>query len=194
MSFEIPVDKLWVRLKSEIEDGTIVNENWNWPVINSIMDELEITKNWREEIYHNFFYELKYVKRQPTRNLEWVDGCHVQLYDTYLCKDCGCVIQTRNDSEEFYYPLFCPVCNPTERFNWRYDVKDGSEHYKNLLDYVMFMKELHRKRSHWFWKRYLDLGFWLGRIKYKVKHSFMYKVNSKYRTEYEARLKKLGLS
>lgn len=193
MSFETHVDKLWDRLHSDCKNGTLVSKNWNWPEINSIMDDLGITENWRKEIFHNFKFELVHVKHKPTRNLEWVDGCHAQLYDTYLCKDCGCIIHTRDDNEDCFDPLFCPVCNPTERFSFAYDVNDGSEHYKDILAHNMNMKEYHRKRSHWFWKRYMDVGFWLSRIKYKIKHNFMHKVSAKYRIEYVERLKKLGL-
>lgn len=44
-------------------------------------------------------YEIKYVKKKPARNLEWVDGCHALLYDTYMCKDIENILKDRQRDE-----------------------------------------------------------------------------------------------
>ena len=182
MSFEQSVDKLWDRLESDIRNSTLASSNWNYPEIETIMDELEFTTYWRKEIFRNFRYELVNIKRRPTRNIEWVDGCHAQLYDTFICKDCGCIIHTRDDMEECFDPLFCPVCNPSEKFTWAYDVNDGSIHYQNVYKYNMCAKEYHRKMNHWFWKRLINFKLNVYyKIIWKIKHKFLYATKESYR-------------
>ena len=191
MSFEIHIDKLWDRLNEEIANDKFNSKNYIYPAINDIMDELEIGTTWRKEIWMNFMYEIKYVKKKPARNLEWVDGCHAQLYDTFMCKDCGCIIHTRDDVEDCLDPLYCPVCSPTENFTWAYDKNDGSEHYKNLYSHYMITKEYHRKTNHWFWKRWMNFGSNVGILKYKVTDKVMSKISSSYRLKKEERIKNL---
>ena len=194
MAFEQSVNKLWDRLKQDIENNVLVPENWNYPEINSIMDELKISYNWRKEIFNNFKYELIYLKKRPTRNLERVDGCHVQLYDTYICKDCGCIIHHRDDVEECFDSLFCPVCNPTDRFSRAYDINDGSEHYKQMYTGCMMAKEFHRKMNHWFWRRWINFKTAKSTYTYKIKHAILHKISAKYRVNYQERLKRLELN
>lgn len=193
MAFETQVDKLWDRLNEDITNDTFNSKHYLYPQINDIMDELGISKSWRKEIWTNFMYEVKYVKRKPARNLEWVDGCHAQLYDTFMCKDCGCFIHTRDDIEECFDPVFCPVCTPTERITWAYDVNDGSEHYKELYKHNMHMKEYHRKRGHWFWRRWMDFKTDVSIFKYRITDKVMSKISSSYRLKKEERLKKMRL-
>lgn len=191
MAFEKSVDKLWNRLKNDLDNGILIKEDWNYPAIEKIMDQEGIESFWRKEIFCNFFWELSNIKRQPTRNLEWVDGEHAMLYDTYVCKDCGCIIHTRDDIEECFAPVFCPVCNPSQQFIWAYDPNDGSEQYKQQFNFLMNMKEYHRKRHHWFWKHIINLKINSSIFYHKTKRTILCAISKKHKQYYEERMKQL---
>ena len=190
MAFEKDVDRLWDSFLADclVKTTEQLKALYTSKGINEVFDKLNIT-GWREEIYSNFAWEFIHVKGKPHRNLEWVNGDHVSLFDTFYCKDCGTFITTRDDTDECFAPLLCPTCNNLEKYHWQAITKNNKD-YAKVYDYEMAMKRFNYIYNHKVWGPLYRFKCTVARTPHRIWFTLRMKLSTKYREAFDAELKR----